>query len=129
MTKKVKVFVAGSYNFPREGEVEKMKTLGNLLRSLGFHVYMACELEEKDHVKRFERDLKEVESSDIVVAQFERYTFGTLFECGYAYAKGKPVYVLSLLEELKDHPFILGGCHLVRSREQLIQAVTLYVRK
>ncbi len=126
MSRKRKMFIAGPYNFPEEGEVEKMRTLGELMRNRGFEVYMACELKEEDHVERFKKDLEELESSDVVVAQFERYTFGTLFECGYAYAKGKPVYVLSSIRELEDHPFILGGCQLLKSVDLLVEAVAPY---
>lgn len=124
MVKKTKVFIAGPYNFPKGREIDKIRMLGEMLRNKGFKVYMACELGETDHIKRFNTDLKELESSDIIVVQFERYTFGTLFECGYAYAKGKTVYILSSIKELDNYPFILGSCRLLRSIEELLRELT-----
>ena len=107
------IYIAGPLR--NSFDAQKMRKLGMILMKEGYDVYMACDLDEKNPKARFETDISEIDRRDILVASFDKMTFGTIFECGYAFAKGKKVLILSKMSELKDHPFVMNGCKLLGS--------------
>lgn len=118
--KALRIYVAGPL---RNGQdARRMKKLGMTLRNEGYDVYMACDLDERNPKIRFERDISEIDKRDLLVAHFEKMTFGTIFEIGYAFARGKKVILLSKMRELEKHPFVMNGCKLISSSvEDLIK--------
>jgi nucleoside 2-deoxyribosyltransferase len=69
--------------------------LARFLESEGFEVWLPQEHEPRDKTARaiFEMDVAAIDWADIVVACMDGPDpdSGTAWECGYAYAKGKPV--------------------------------------
>jgi nucleoside 2-deoxyribosyltransferase len=57
-----------------------------------------------------ERDRADLDSASVVLAHFpylpERQAVGTLWECGYAHAKGMPVVVACAIPEIAGHLFV-----------------------
>ncbi|RLG69635.1 MAG: nucleoside 2-deoxyribosyltransferase [Methanobacteriota archaeon] len=94
---KLKVFLAAP--FFCEAEREFNRRLASILRGNGFEVWMAQEQffvssgsdEEKKRV--FDMDLSALDGCHVVVAVLdgECLDSGTVFELGYAYARGKPI--------------------------------------
>jgi len=69
--------------------------LARFLESEGFEVWLPQEHEPRDQTARaiFEMDVAAIDWADMVVACMDGPDpdSGTAWECGYAYAKGKPV--------------------------------------
>src|SRR5580704_16983392 len=69
--------------------------LARFLESKGFEVWLPQEHEPRDQTARaiFEMDVAAIDWADMVVACMDGPDpdSGTAWECGYAYAKGKPV--------------------------------------
>jgi nucleoside 2-deoxyribosyltransferase len=69
--------------------------LARFLESEGFEVWLPQEHEPRDKTARaiFEMDVAAIDWADMVVACMDGPDpdSGTAWECGYAYAKGKPV--------------------------------------
>ena len=58
-------------------------------------------------------DLKALDESDVVFAILDGLDSGTLFEVGYALARGKPVYCLAQTVSDEDLKMVVGsGCHV-----------------
>jgi len=55
--------------------------------------------------KVFSKNLEEIESCDLIIASTEDKDMGTLFECGYGYARGKPIIYVNF--SVGDKPFNL----------------------
>jgi nucleoside 2-deoxyribosyltransferase len=69
--------------------------LARFLESEGFEVWLPQEHEPRGHTARaiFDMDVEALDSADMVVACLDGTDpdSGTAWECGYAYAKGKPI--------------------------------------
>ena len=69
--------------------------LARFLESEGFAVWLPQEHEPRDKTARaiFQMDVDAIDWADMVVACMDGADpdSGTAFECGYAYAKGKPI--------------------------------------
>ncbi len=69
--------------------------LASQLRSLGYTIAVPQEIEPREFTAAaiFEEDVKAIDNARAVVAIFDGADpdSGTCWECGYAYAKGKPV--------------------------------------
>jgi len=68
------------------------------------------ELLDIDHTTRpediFNRDMSDIDKSDIILCNLMTKSLGSLFENGYAYAKHKPV-ILVIDEDYIGHPFLM----------------------
>jgi nucleoside 2-deoxyribosyltransferase len=69
--------------------------LARFLEREGFEVWLPQEHEPRDNTARaiFEMDVAAIDWADMVIACMDGADpdSGTAFECGYAYAKGKPI--------------------------------------
>jgi len=69
--------------------------LARFLERQGFEVWLPQEHEPRDNTARaiFEMDVAAIDWADMLVACMDGADpdSGTAFECGYAYAKGKPI--------------------------------------
>lgn len=103
-----KIYLAGP--FFKEKEREFVKQLADTLRSLGDEVYVPMEhkIENGENLpnnewarKVFEQDIKAIDECDRVIAIYSSLysDTGTAWECGYAYAKGKEVFINVCKEE------------------------------
>ena len=106
-----------------EYERKKVQSVASLLRASGFEVYVPMEHQIEDGWSYpnatwgrmvFEEDVKAIRECDQVVCiYYGLYSdSGTAWECGYAYAKGKPIHQL-LYGFDKDKVFSLmmvNGC-------------------
>jgi len=52
------------------------------------------------------RDKKLILSCDILVAYITRTSFGTIFEMGYAYEHGIPIYVIDPNKQFRNEPWL-----------------------
>ncbi len=85
-----------------EAECDFNKKLRNKIERAGFNVFLPQEDSNnvKDEINRqkiiFDKNLKELEASDILVAVLDGADVdsGTAWEIGYAFARRKPVYGL-----------------------------------
>jgi nucleoside 2-deoxyribosyltransferase len=88
-----KIYLAGPlFSLAEQGfNVE----LARFLESEGFEVWLPQEHEPRDKTARaiFEMDVAAIDRADMVVACMDGPDpdSGTAWECGYAYAKGKPI--------------------------------------
>jgi len=73
-------------------------------------------------------DIDELSSSDLVVASTQDHDVGTIFECGYASAKGIPILCYNSNEELGLNLMLAqearGFC---KSQTNLIQAMEAFI--
>lgn len=100
-----KVYLASP--FFNDGELERMHSVLKVLREeRGFEVFAPFELKsqlefgsKEWRTETFNADLEGIKNSDVVVAIISNGNYsdsGTAWECGYAYASGKPVIVVNL---------------------------------
>jgi nucleoside 2-deoxyribosyltransferase len=77
------------------GEQRFNADLARLLESEGYEVWLPQEHEPRSSTARaiFDMDVEALDAADLVVACMDGADpdSGTAFECGYAYAKGKPI--------------------------------------
>lgn len=55
-----------------------------------------------------QRDLLDIEDSDLILCLFDASSIGTMMELGYAYARDKEIIMILDDEHLAKHPFISG---------------------
>ena len=77
------------------GELRFNADLARFLESEGFEVWLPQEHEPRGNTARaiFDMDVEALDDADMVVACMDGADpdSGTAWECGYAYAKGKPI--------------------------------------
>jgi nucleoside 2-deoxyribosyltransferase len=89
--------------------------LARFLESAGFEVWLPQEHEPRSNTARaiFEMDVEALDWADMVVACMDGADpdSGTAWECGYAYAKGKPIVCyrtdFRVTGDTKDAPYNL----------------------
>lgn len=93
---RIKVYLAGP--FFNEEQVERINYLEDTLEKGFFdvfsprqasHIKPGCSKE--DMIKTFEGNTTNIDKADFVLAVLDGKDTGTMFECGYAYAKNIPV--------------------------------------
>lgn len=93
---RIKVYLAGP--FFNEEQIERINYIEDLLDKYNFDIFSprqaslikpGCSQEEM--IKTFEGNTFNIDKSDFVLAVLDGNDTGTMFECGYAYAKNKPV--------------------------------------
>lgn len=103
-----KIYLAGP--FFKEKEREFVEEIARQLRCSGHEVYVPMEhkIENGENLpnhewarKVFEQDIKAIDECDKVIAIYSSLysDTGTAWECGYAYAKGKEVFINVCKEE------------------------------
>lgn len=114
----MKIYIASAM-FSNE-EKDRINKIAKLMRALGHTVYVPHELEipnakdvpNKEWAKIvFETDLKALNEADAVYYFCEGMEgdIGAAWECGYAYAKGKRIFVEEL-EFTDDISLMVGQC-------------------
>lgn len=114
--------------FFNEEQVEREEALKAILREKRVNVFSpkeACLINpksSKEQIQRvFEDNLHNINTCDFVFAVTDGKDVGTIWECGYAYAKGKPI--IYFCETLGNGKFnmMLGksGISVIQSRETL----------
>lgn len=92
--RKGKVYLAGPF-FNRYQKILLFE-VNNALESSDIQVFLPMRDAGTENPKDYaSRDLKGIDESDVVMAICEDIDSGTLFEMGYAYAKGKKIVVLT----------------------------------
>lgn len=103
----MKIYLAGSCGTDRRTQMQK---IANALRKLNYEVYCPFELkienawdmpQEEWAQKVFDADVTAIDACDLVVmiSPGRVSTAGTNWEQGYAYAKGKKVFVFQYTRE------------------------------
>jgi len=103
-----KIYLAAPF-FKKE-EREFVEKIADIFRSSGDEVYVPMEhkIENGENLpnnewarKVFEQDIKAIDECDRVIAIYSSLysDTGTAWECGYAYAKGKEVFINICKEE------------------------------
>lgn len=113
--------------FFHERELGNVKAAERILESRGFTVFSPRQHEIREHVaftpawsrKTFQSDRDALDWADaVVLLYYGAYSdSGTAWECGYAYAKGKPVIVVHFAE--KSNLMIHEGCRANITLEEL----------
>lgn len=96
----------------------------NHLRNLGYEVYSpmehtvenAWDMSNHEWAKAvFDEDVRALDECDAVLAIYDGLysDSGTAWELGYAYAKGKEIYVLVLPRVKKASLMVVNGCYTV----------------
>lgn len=89
--------------FFNEKEIKKLSAAEEILRSKGLDVYSPREHEDRTQTRTaewsanvFKMDIDAIDNADMVVMLYHgNYSdSGTAWECGYAFAKGKPCVVV-----------------------------------
>jgi len=94
-------------------QIDRLLRVSKVLRQMGFKVWSAYEdgivvsnkSKEEDMEKAFQENIKRIDECELVVGITDGKDMGTIFEMGYAYAKGKPI--IGYAETLRDKPFNL----------------------
>ncbi len=93
---RVRVYLAGP--FFNEEQEERINYIEDLLDKYNFDIFSPRQASrikpgcsQEDMIKTFEGNTFNIDSADFVLAVLDTSDSGTLFECGYAYAKQKPV--------------------------------------
>lgn len=111
----MKIYLASP--FFQEEELKVVQEAERILRNRGFELFSPREHEVRGvpftpqwSKDTFENDRKFIDWADAVVMLYHgAYSdSGTAWECGYAYAKGKPVVVVQLSE--KSNLMVHEGC-------------------
>lgn len=93
---RIKVYLAGP--FFNEEQIERIEFIETLLETYDFDIFSprqaslikpGCSQEEM--MKTFEGNVTHIDNADFVLAILDGNDAGTMFECGYAYAKNIPV--------------------------------------
>jgi nucleoside 2-deoxyribosyltransferase len=81
--------------------------------------------------KVFSKNLEEIEGCDLIIASTEDKDMGTLFECGYGYAKGKPIIYVNF--SIGNKPFNLmlqeSGIAVAKDRETFEKVLDILVNR
>jgi nucleoside 2-deoxyribosyltransferase len=89
----MKIYLAGPLFTSAESEWNRQ--LACLLTARGFEVWLPQEQEPRERTSKaiFEKDVEGVDWADVIVANMDGPDpdSGTCWECGYAYAKKKPI--------------------------------------
>ena len=89
----MKIYLAGPLFTTAEREFNTR--LAQILRGAGHEVFLPQEQEARDSPARaiFETDVQAIDAADVVVASMDGPDpdSGTCWECGYAYARKKPI--------------------------------------
>lgn len=116
-------------------ELDRNRTVCNILESEGFKVYMPQRDSGEaamgaDRKKLFVDDIQGIEQSDIVVALLDGRVpdEGTVFEMGYAYARGKEVYAIltdrrSFMNGHLNVMLEYGAKHIFSSVRQMLRYI------
>ena len=98
------IYIAGP--FFNEEELEAVRKAEQILLGRGFDIYSPRLHEDREHdfqsaqwsAQTFQMDRDAIDESDLMLMIYHgNYSdTGTAWECGYAYAKGKPVVVVHL---------------------------------
>lgn len=93
---RIKVYLAGP--FFNEEQIERINYIEDLLDEYGFDIFSPRQASrikpgcsKEDMVKTFEGNTTNIDNADFVLAVLDGNDTGTMFECGYAYAKNIPV--------------------------------------
>jgi nucleoside 2-deoxyribosyltransferase len=112
-TRKTKIYLAGPLFTVAEQRFNS--GLARYLRNRGFAVWLPQDHEPRQKTAQaiFEMDLAGLDGADLVVACMDGADpdSGTAWECGYAYAKGKPIVCyrtdFRISGDTKDAPYNL----------------------
>jgi len=89
----MKAYIAAGW-FSKAQE-EKLNKILSICKDVGLSVYSPRDdflyKEGMNPSEVFDANLAEIKAVDFVIASTEGKDMGTLFECGYAYASGKPI--------------------------------------
>lgn len=124
----MKIYLASP--FFTEKEIIPLEKTEKILRSRGFDVFSPREHEARSGAlvgspewsrEIFEMDKEAIHDCDCLLMLFHGLysDSGTAWECGYAYAIGKPVIVVHLGEE--SNIMIHEGCHTNITAEELYE--------
>ncbi|MBR5012881.1 MAG: nucleoside 2-deoxyribosyltransferase [Clostridia bacterium] len=103
--------------FFNEEEISNMRKTQEILQKRGFDLVVPMDIiipntnEVEWAEKMFEADKQGIDDSDIVVLlYYGLYSdSGTAWECGYAFAKNKPVVVVHCQKEEKNNLMVVFG--------------------
>lgn len=131
--KPTKIYLAAGWFTPNQARREE--TLRNIIKSHSEYVgFFPREkpleenvFDEKVRKAIFDLDCKEIDNADCVIAITNEKDMGTLFECGYAYKAGKPVFYIFETDEIDAKFNIMLAESAVRcftSFKQIDEALT-----
>jgi len=110
MGSKLKAYIASPFFNP--AQLKRLQLIKNMLKDnkINFfspkdHNLIAMNASQKNKEKGFEKNINMVTKCNFVVAITNDKDMGTLFECGYAFAKDIPIVYIAF--GLKDKPFNL----------------------
>lgn len=103
-----------------------------ILRFRGYNVYFPAEYKVPDAWELpnhmwgkavFEHDLEALDNADTVVLLYygQETATGSIWEAGYAYAKGKRVILVEMLGGIKDSLMIFNGAYSVLQGEKELE--------
>ena len=121
------IYIAGP--FFNEAEIENIEYAERILTEKGIEFFSPMRHEERTEEpgtpawarKLFEMDRKAIHAADaLLVMYYGNYSdTGTAWECGYAYAIGKPVIIVHVSVEDISNLMIHCGCHTNIKLEEL----------
>lgn len=123
----VQIYFASPFFNPEQ--VEREEALKELLRFKGMNIYspkeqcfLPANSTTTDREKVFNDNCKAIEDCDFVFAITDGKDVGTIWECGYAYAKGKRViyFCETLGSGLFNLMLAASGIAIFKSREDVI---------
>lgn len=99
-TNKTKIYFAGPWFDERAMVLYQCceKIMTKLENDCGIYVFFPKNAVSKTPLEAFERNVKEIQECDILIALVSRKDVGTAWEIGVAYALGKPIYLLGFDE-------------------------------
>ena len=128
-TSNLNIYLAGP--FFNETEIKNIEYAEQVLKQKGFSYFSPMRHEERSEEpgtpawarKLFEMDKAEIEKSDIVVALYygSNSDSGTAWECGYAYAIGRPVVLVHVNREADSNLMLHCGCRTNTYLDELEQ--------
>ena len=123
----MKIYLAGP--FFNEAEIRNIEYAERVLEEKGLELFSPMRHEERTEEpgtsawahKLFEMDRKAIEEADaLVVMYYGNYSdTGTAWECGYAFAKGKPVVLVHVNEATDSNLMMHCGCRANIHLEEL----------
>ncbi len=104
---KIKIYLAGGWFSPKQDEIlTALET--ELLIAGNLHVHSPRKVDKLETGEKFTKDvrqrvflgnLKAIDNCDLIIASTEGKDMGTIFESGYAFAKGKPIVYVFIAPE------------------------------
>lgn len=123
----MKIYLAGP--FFNETEIRNVEYAEQVLKEKGLEYFSPMRHEERTEEpgtsawahKLFEMDRAAIEDADaLVVLYYGNYSdTGTAWECGYAYAKGKPVILVHVDADADSNLMMHCGCRANISLQDL----------